>query len=129
MNKDHDAVAVIGNIIMPMIRKVTPAMMAQQIVGVQPMTSHSDGQLILGTAFLGGSKEGEWFTVSISQSIFTIKRKGEAEKENVHLKWCIATFGESYNHLTDQCVWFERDGRYYFRNEADRMMFVLRWTE
>jgi hypothetical protein len=124
-NKDYDAVSVIGKIIMPMIRKVTPQLIAQQIVGVQPMTL--PGQLTLGTAFLGGSKEGDWFTVSVPSTIYSFRTNGQEKPENKHLKWAITTYGESYNHLTDQCLWFERDGRFYFRNEADRTMFVLKW--
>jgi hypothetical protein len=127
-DKDADAVAVIGKIIMPMIRKVAPAMIAQQILSVQPMTSViTNGELQLGTAFLGGSKEGEWFTISFTKPFSFYFGKPE-KKTDEYRNWCIATFGESYNHLTDQCFWFERDDRFYFRNEADRMLFVLKWT-
>lgn len=119
MNKDQDAVAVIGNIIMPIVSRKQFAM--------QPMTS-SNGELHLGTAYLGGSKEGEWFTVMVGKP-FIFSVKGELKGENKHLNWCKRTFGESYNHLTDQCFWFERDGRYYFRKEEDRTMFILKWQE
>jgi hypothetical protein len=130
MNKDHDAVNVINKIILPMIRKVTPGLIAHQITGVQPMMplSPTKTRLDLGTAYLGGSKEGDWFTVMVVKP-FKFAIKGELKGDDPHTDWCKATFGESYNNLTDQCFWFERDGRYYFRNESDRMIFVLRWTE
>jgi hypothetical protein len=130
MNKDHDAVDVIGKIIIPMIRKVTPAMIAHQILSVQPMQIASDSKtrLDLGTAYLGGSKEGDWFTVMVVKP-FKFVIQNELKGPDPHIDWCTNTFGESYNHLTDQCFWFMRDGRFYFRKEEDMTMFVLRWTE
>jgi hypothetical protein len=123
MSKEDDAVNVIGNILTPMIRKVAPALIAQQILRVQPMfpLSPTKTRLDLGTAYLGGSKEGDWFTVMVVKP-FKLAFKGELKGDDPHTDWCKATF-------RDSDTWFERDGRYYFRQESDRMMFVLRWTE
>jgi hypothetical protein len=120
-SKDHDAVAAVTKIMMPVIRKVVPSLIAQDILSVQPMTLPSDKtRLDLGTAYLGGSKEGDWFTVMVGKPfIFAIK--GELKGENKHLNWCKATFNND--------TWFERDGRYYFRKEEDRTMFILKWQE
>ena len=45
-------------------------------------------------------------------------------------KWCTETFGE----IPDDCVWipglrwYANNGKFWFRNEADRTLFVLRWS-
>ena len=123
-SKDQDAVNVVGKIIMPMIRRVMPNIIANQILSVQPMALPSSKlELRLGTAYLDGSKKGDWHTVFVVLPfIFAIK--GELKGPNKHLDWCKQTFGEESND-----TWFMRDDRYYFRNEADQAMFVLRWTE
>lgn len=123
-SKDQDAVNAVAKIMLPMIKKVTPALMAQQILSVQPMTwPLSSLELRLGTAYLGGSKEGDWHTVYVVKP-FSFAIKGELKDSNKHLDWCKATFGDESNS-----TWFMRDNRYYFRNEADQAIFVLRWTE
>lgn len=125
MNKDHDAVEVIGKIILPIIRKVHPTLIAQQITSVQPMTMGHQGKVELrcGTAYLDGSKKGDWFTVYVVIPFnFSMPSKHNAKGDQ--RPWCIETFGPESND-----TWFERDSRFYFRNEADQSMFVLRWTE
>jgi hypothetical protein len=36
--------------------------------------------------------------------------------------WCIDQFGKS------GARWFEKKGRFYFKNEKDMTMFILRWS-
>lgn len=131
MSKDEDAVQAFAKIMIPMIRKVAPAMIAQQIISVQPMTMPHQNKVELrcGTAYLGGKKKGDWFTVYIaipfrfnaSTSMghgATVKKI----KDDYH-KWTEETFGPESND-----TWFERDDRYYFRSEADQSLFVLKWS-
>lgn len=124
MNKDNDAVDVVGKILLPMIRKVTPAMMAQKILSVQPMQSWNQSKVELrcGTAYLEGSKLGDWFTVLVVLSYSFMKSQHDDVKGQ-HYPWCIKTFGPE-----DNDTWFERESRFYFRNEEDQTMFVLRWS-
>jgi hypothetical protein len=37
-------------------------------------------------------------------------------------EWCIEKWG------TEGVRWFEKKGRFYFREEYDRTMFILRWA-
>ena len=123
-SKDQDAVNVVGKIIMPVIRKVTPGLIAQQITGVQPMSIlNSKTELRLGTAHLDGSKKGDWYTVLVVKP-FSFVIKDELKGPSPHYDWCKQTFGDENND-----TWFMRDSRYYFRKEEDISVFVLRWTE
>ena len=55
--------------------------------------------------------------------------------------WCVDTFGDRSNvwDITtsysgepptwrERGRWFANDRRFWFRNERDRTMFILRWT-
>ena len=43
------------------------------------------------------------------------------------IRWCIDQFGqEGPGHPNDR--WTEYQGRFTFRDEQDRMLFVLRWS-
>lgn len=127
-DKNQDAVDVVGKIIMPMIRKVMPSVIAHQILSVQPMIplSPNKTELRCGTAYLAGKKAGDWFTVFVVPP-FRFVTKGmltASELKSEHYKWAQATFGPETNE-----TWFERDSRFYFRKESDQTMFVLRWAE
>jgi hypothetical protein len=48
-------------------------------------------------------------------------------------QWAIDTFGESSSLWVnpedmDKCRWFGNDRKFWFRNEEDRTMFVLKWV-
>lgn len=49
-------------------------------------------------------------------------------------EWCIASFGppaeiwEAHNYMWPECGrWYQNDRKFWFRNEKDRTMFILRW--
>ena len=119
--EDKDAVKAFANVMLPMIRRVMPSVIAQDILSVQPMTvTSSRVELRCGTATLAGSQTGTWFTVYVSMPFsFAMKPAHGIE----HYQWCVDTFGPE-----DNVNWFEKDYRFYFRNEADMSMFVLKWT-
>jgi len=47
------------------------------------------------------------------------KMKNNVEEQN---KWCSETFGSSGHR------WFEKEGRYYFKDEKDLTIFVLKYS-
>ena len=44
---------------------------------------------------------------------------------NIH-KWMQETFGDS--NWADKGLWVGSDRKYWFRNESDRTLFLLKWT-
>ncbi len=97
-------------ILLPMIRKVMPTLMAQQIVGVQPMTG-------MGSIFdrFYGSKEYNkkyWpYQYYINDTVYQIK---DAER------WCWDRFKGRY--------WNNYGRHFVFKREKDAVMFALRWA-
>ena len=111
-------------VLIPMIRKVMPAIIANDIVNVQPMqdigwrTGEGKGQM----------REREYW-IQPPQGvgdIFEISRTHLLQKKNPDIAtmqiWCEETFGMEY--ATD---WYRNGGAFYFLNEADRTAFTLRW--
>lgn len=46
------------------------------------------------------------------------------------LEWCNSTFGSTSEDgvWTPNQRWYVNDLRFWFRNDADRTMFILRWS-
>jgi len=49
-------------------------------------------------------------------------------------EWCVSSFGdaatiwEAHNFMWPDCGrWYMNDRKFWFRNERDRTMFILRW--
>lgn len=45
----------------------------------------------------------------------------------IMLKWCMETFGISTEHVAT-ARWLSRAPYYYFRNESDRTLFLVKWA-
>jgi hypothetical protein len=43
-------------------------------------------------------------------------------------EWCIDNFGETKGAFEPSQRWYSNNAKYWFRNEADRNWFVLRWS-
>ncbi len=109
-----------AKIFIPMIRKIVPTVIAQDIIGVQPM---SDTEMKVGE---GWYEEGKYFYwVSPPASIGMIFAYGSA-LENDCYRWCQETFGECGNK---DGIWFYVASKYYFSREEDRTMFIMRWSK
>ena len=115
-------------IMIPMIRRVIPGTITQEIVGVQPM-SWPEG-LVTGetykndaAAYSNPGDEVEHYWVTTNPSIFSYN--GIDSEISQQWKWCVETFGEP----SEQGRWFMRDGRDMFVDEQDRTMFILRWAK
>ena len=42
--------------------------------------------------------------------------------------WCEATMGREPDSITPNLRWYVSGGQFWFRDEADRTMFALRWV-
>lgn len=111
-------------ILIPMIRRVLPAIMADDLVGVQPMqesewrTGEGKGQM----------RELEYWVqppVGMGQ-VFAIRSQNFQKRSNIAAMqiWCEETFGMEY--ATD---WYKQGSAFYFLNETDRTAFMLRWVQ
>lgn len=43
-------------------------------------------------------------------------------------EWCEETMGREPDTITPNLRWYISGGQFWFRNEADRTMFVMRWV-
>lgn len=130
------------NVVIPMLRQITPTALAQQIVGVQPMSTDGSSEMELGeTLNMDGTVEFYWVKPSQgpSENIFSLRfNRLTAAAENRRqrnldiLEWCFQTYGPRGIWGVDidnpnGTRWCASDQKYYFRNESDRTMFMLRW--
>ena len=98
-------------VLIPMIRKVMPGLMAQQITGVQPMTS------ITGRIFTENYSFGISYNVKYWPHQFHLDKDwGEVMLAE---RWCYQNF-KSRN-------WKHSGHRFVFKREADATLFALKW--
>lgn len=102
-------------VIIPMIRKLMPTLVASQIVGVQPMSMSVKGPR------LQSRDEPYNMYPYIAQRHNTMWNLGFDKKDlDDMIEWCHATF--------HSCDWHYSTGNFFFRNEPDRIMFMMKWT-
>lgn len=110
-------------VILPVIKNVMPNIIAQEIVGVQPMTSQpmTVGELDHACStwywVQPGSSPGEIFELEKSRQYYHDIETWIEEHCGPRGSW----------HEPD-CRWWASNRKYIFKNEEDRTMFVLRWS-
>jgi hypothetical protein len=121
-----------SSVIMPMIRKVMPQMIASQLTGVQPMTGPSGMVYNMGSIFdtilttrieqvAVNGEEIDYYAIKIPYGYFD---KHDVSADDIH-QWCIDT----YSTDIDDSRWYVRGSMtYLFRTEEDRNWFLLRWS-
>lgn len=120
-DKDND----LAKILLPEIRKIMPTILAEEIVGVQPMqnpewkTGENRGQI---------QQSEFWVEPPINlNKLFDIVGRGKIKKYTPpsfeYYKWCEDFFGPEY-----VAHWYRNENRYYFMKEEDRTAFMLKWT-
>lgn len=114
-------------ILIPIIRKVMPTMIASELCS-QPMTGPSLSlPLELSEGFYDDGLK--YYSVRLPvDSIFSMRTRysGQVSEYDLIQNWCTKTFGESTENLNTSS-WFYSAGKYYFNDEANRTMFLLRW--
>lgn len=120
-----------NKILIPLIRNIVPKLIAQDIVGVQPMTAstaqvfswHGEDtkdRIITGEDFT--YKQPYWVQPELG-GLFS-KRYDRYQEIN---DWCNKTFGAS-TEAWNNPRWSASNRKYWFKYEKDRMLFVLRWS-
>ena len=107
------------------MRRVTPALIAQEIIGVQPMAPLVKKGYTTGIDYVGEEDPFavQWYWVQLSSPfIFSIKFNKVPPLTNMG-EWCKETFGD------DQVTWKTHLSRYSFKEEEMRTMFILRWAD
>lgn len=101
---------------MPLIKEVTPQILASEIVGVQPMTDTT-----ITTSLQPVTIDG----IVITYYAVRIPYRYNTNNMNDIYEWCKKTFGEN---LTDRRWYIRGSTTYLFKNEEDRNWFLLRWS-
>ena len=117
------------SVLLPIIRRTLPNLIASQIVGVQPMTNLGARPQESGTYETGSVI---WYWVRPEEPAvldLADPRHSPAYWDEVEA-WCTATYGPR-NPWAEEISphrWSASARKYYFRDEADRTMFIMRWT-
>jgi len=110
-------------IMLPMIRRIAPALIAQDMLGVQPMAYPTKLSYTTGADYsIENPFEIEWHWVQTrSPFIFSLKFGKKPPLTDME-DWCNEAFG------ADQTTWKTHLSKYYFKEEEMRTMFILRWS-
>jgi hypothetical protein len=100
-------------LLIPIIRKIVPTIIAQDIVNVQPMLQ--ERKMSTGC---NEEQEYSYWAMPVGYSI-----KDYADIDT----WLTATMGEG-GWGNKQSRWIGSNSRYWFRKESDRTMFILKWS-
>jgi Major capsid protein Gp23 len=107
-NLEASVTATAQKVLIPMIRKVMPALIAQQIVGVQPMDAD--------TGSLFGRLTAKGFNTKYWPHQYYVNYLDRREVE----RWCYDNFkSRNWNSYRNQFV---------FKRKEDAMLFALRWS-
>ena len=121
-------------ILIPMIRKVMPATIAQDIVGVQPMdmgieleTGETYVDEAASHATENNTVEWYWARLPLSAGAFWNIKATQAHYKQVDA-WCEETFGPRCSNEHPEFIWDKINYRYCFKHSEDRTAFVLKWA-
>lgn len=113
------------NIMMPLIQKLMPSLIAQQIIGVQPMTGPTGSIFTMRYADPNIDKFHKKY--KFSRAKWYIAEFDEKDYSEVD-KWCTAQFGPHPKRPDAWSRWIHKyESSIHFRDEKDYVLFVLRW--
>jgi hypothetical protein len=98
-------------VLMPMIRKVMPALIANEIIGVQPMAAPKEGWELHEDKYNAYPYEAAFVV-----GMWAIH--GSATKITKMKQWC--------EEALTPGNWYLSTNTFYFRNAGDRTMFMLK---
>lgn len=110
-----------SKVILPVIRNVSSQMIADEILGVQPMTSHP---MTVGEMDHACST---WYW-AIPPHDLSIPWEDMIDRNKEIQNWCDEIYGDKGDWSDPDCRWWASNRKYIFKNEEDRTMFVLRWS-
>ena len=133
----HNPALVLGlaasaqKILIPMVRKILPGLIAQDIMNVQPMAS-SSGRILTSMKLKSTPKPKDEFSrpkwYEADRAIDHSSPWPFFKYSREQYSWCIAQFGPSPLHPDAWSRWYMINDRYRFRDEKDYMLFILRWA-
>jgi tRNA isopentenyl-2-thiomethyl-A-37 hydroxylase MiaE len=130
MTFKHVKLPMIQHITLPMIRKVDPQLIAQQIIGVQPMDAstgelfkmkfkHLDPNIVKFYKKYNFSRA-KWYIADLFNT---------GHNMNEVREWCTTQFGKKDKNADAWSRWTNNNNSLFrFRDEKDYIMFVLRWS-
>jgi hypothetical protein len=104
--------------LIPMIRKTMPSLIAQQIVGVQPMVGAGGSIFNMKSTYDGIKSLAQYLNKNYWPHQYTIR--GMTNINEVE-RWC-------YDNVKGR-NWRSLYGVFAFKHEADYAMFLLRWSQ
>jgi len=111
-----------NNIIIPILRNLYPNLIARQIVGVQPMTAGPPFSFEIRFDYRVHPRykfSRKWYVGEINSN---------ADKTDI-IEWCELHFGSHPKNPDAWCRWYRYStSKFYFRDEKDYALFLLRWT-
>lgn len=120
-NTVHNNQPKFDPVILPVIGKFMSQQIANEIIGVQPMTSHS---MTVGEMDHACST---WYWV-IPPHDLSIPWEDMVSRNKEIQNWCDEIYGDKGDWSDPDCRWWASNRKYIFKNEEDRTMFVLRWS-
>ena len=112
-------ITVLGQTI-SLLRKQIPAMVAQQIAGVQPMSMNEARMFALRNPPKYKFSRANWYEVSLMfKSYDPIQER---------LDWCEQMFGPQPKNPDAWSRWYTSYTTLRFRDEKDYVLFMLRWV-
>lgn len=108
-------------VVLPVIRNVMPNIIAEEILGVQPMTSQL---MSVGTMDHACST---WYWVTPPYNL-DIGWDDMVSRNKEIQEWCDEIYGDKGDWSDPDCRWWTSNRKYIFKNEEDRTMFVMRWS-
>ena len=114
-------IATLNRVILPVIRRVMPTVIANEIIGVQPMTGSSSQIFSLRASYNPLSKykfsRAKWYEAN-----------HRYEDYDAIMEWCTEQFGPKPRRPDAWTRWTDiHIDRIRFRDEQDYVLFMLRW--
>jgi hypothetical protein len=129
-----------NKVLIPMVRQAMPSLIAQQIVGVQPMNISTDetpletGETYIdeATSYATEANTVEFYWAKPKEqsiSIFNFRNLTSNLDLDIEIfTWAHDTFGAPSDPATTVERWFRSNKKYYFTDAEDRLVFVMRWS-
>jgi hypothetical protein len=121
-NTAASVTATAQKILMPMIKQLTPQLLAQSILGVQPMTGDIGSIFTMRANYTPQLKykfsRAHWY-----EAVFDINKYTDV------VQWCTEHFGPHPRNPDAWSRWNHKfEDRIYFRDSKDYEWFMLRWS-
>jgi len=126
-----------NSVLIPMVRQAMPVLIAEQIIGVQPMTAETPietGETYIdeATSYATEANTVEFYWVKPKEqriSIFNFRNLTNNLDLDIEIfTWAHDTFGAPSDPATTVERWFRSNKKYYFTDAEDRLVFVMRWS-